>query len=175
MSSSRWTTRPPHTSHVQSWVGGIVTWYVAPQFSHTRRPAIRSSTISVGTSRLEHDVERVVGAEDGVELLRLRQRAREAVEDEPALEEVAREAFVDDLDDGVVGHELSGVHVALRLEPRRGAFGRGGAEEVTGGEVLDAVVVGEERGLRAFAGSLLAEQHEARALPRSSAQARNPS
>src|SRR6266540_389635 len=52
VSSSRWTTAPPHTSQVQSLFGGACTWYVAPQLSHTRRPAIRSRTIAVGTSRL---------------------------------------------------------------------------------------------------------------------------
>src|SRR6266511_746678 len=52
VSSSRWTTAPPHTSQVQSLSGGACTWYVAPQLSHTRRPAMRSRTISVGTSRL---------------------------------------------------------------------------------------------------------------------------
>ena len=108
----------------------------------------------------QHGVERVVG-EDGLELLGLRQGAGEAVEHEAAVEEVAREPLVDHLDDGRVGDELAGIHVALRFEAGGRSLGRGGAKQLPGGEVLDAVVIGEARGLRAFAGALLAEKYEA--------------
>ena len=85
------------------------------------------------------------------------------------------EPLVDQPDDGVVGHELAGVHVALGFEARRGALGRGRAEEIARGQVLDGIVLGKVRGLRALAGSLLAEQHQARTVRRSSRQARKPS
>ena len=108
-----------------------------------------------------HEIERSA-VEHPLELLGLRQRAREAVEHEAVVERAALgEVLVDDPDDDVVGHELAAVDVALGLVADGRAGGDGGAEQVAGREVLDAVVLGQPRGLRALAGSLLAEQHEA--------------
>ena len=86
-----------------------------------------------GHFEAQDGVERVArSGKDGVELLGLGQRAREPVEDEAAVEEVAGEALVDHLDDGLVGHELAGVHVALGFETGRRTHGRGGAKQLTG-------------------------------------------
>ena len=85
-----------------------------------------------GHLEAQHDVERVVGGDDGLELLGLWERAWEPVEDESLFEELAGEALVDDLDDGLVGHQLAGVHVALGFESGRCAFRRRGVEELTG-------------------------------------------
>ena len=85
-----------------------------------------------GHLEAQHRVERMIGGDDQLELLGLGKRAREPVEDEAAFEELAREALVDDLDDGLVGNELARVHVALGFETGRCARGRGGAEQFTG-------------------------------------------
>ena len=116
---------------------------------------------------VDHEVERVA-VEDPLELLGLGQRAREAVEHEAvARADRRRRALLDDADHDLVGDELAGVHVALGLEPERGALRDRGAEHVARREVRDAVVLGEPRGLRALSGTLLAEQHEARPRSRS--------
>ena len=133
---------------------------------------------------VEHDVARHVEVdreverptvEHPVELLRLVHRAREAVEHEAVAERAAgREALLDDADHDLVGDELAAVHVALGLEPERGALRRLGAEELARREMGDAEVLAEARRLGALAGTLLAEQHEARQR-QGSAQLRNPS
>ena len=103
----------------------------APQFSQTRRPAMRSRTISVGTSR---SITRSSGCavEDPVELLGLRQRAREAVEHEAVLERAAAcEALLDDADDDLVGHELAAVHVAAWPRGRTACPAAAGARNMS--------------------------------------------
>jgi hypothetical protein len=58
----------------------------------------------------------------GVEGLGLRRRARKAVKDEALVACPAPKARRHEPDDDGVGHELAGVHVALRLEPERRPF-----------------------------------------------------
>ena len=82
--------------------------------------------------------------------------------------------LVDHADDDLVGHQLAGVHEVLHLEARRRALRHRGPEDIAGGQVLDAVVRGEERSLRPLARAGLAEQHEAYAGD-SHGQVRKPS
>src|SRR5205823_3922474 len=113
---------------------------------------------------VDDDVERTA-VEDAFELLGLRQVAREAVEYEPVGQRPARrQALFDHADHYVVGDELTRVHVALRLEPERGARLRLRAEQITGGHVREPVMLGETLRLRPLAGTLLAEQDETREL-----------
>ena len=127
-----------------------------------------------GHVEVDREVERAT-VENAVELLRLMQRARESVEDEAVAERAAgREALLDHADHDLVGNELAAVHVALGLEPERGALLRLRAEELSRGEMGDAEVLAEARRLSPFAGALLAEQNQAR-LRRGRAQLRNPS
>src|SRR5215213_9677925 len=110
---------------------------------------------------VEHEVERMVD-EDLLELLRLHERAREAVEDEAVLERPAGgEVLVDDADDDLVGDELTGVEVRLHLETGGRALRHRGAEDVTGRQVLDAVVRRQQRRLCSLTSARLAEQDEA--------------
>src|SRR5439155_5518782 len=96
-----------------------------------------------------------------LELLGLRQRPREAVEDEALVDEaVLGEALLDDPEGEIVGHEITPVHVLLRLAPGRRPGGGGGPEQVAGRDVLDAVPLRETGGLCALPGALLAEQDE---------------
>ncbi len=53
VSSSRWTTSPPHTSQMPDTRGGLsATLKLAPQSEQTRRLASRPSTSVVAISRL---------------------------------------------------------------------------------------------------------------------------
>jgi len=84
-------------------------------------------------------------------------------EHEPVAERAARHhALFDDADDDLVGHQLTRIHEALRLEPERGALHRLGAEHVAGRDARRLIVLGKPRRLRSLAGALLPQQHEPR-------------
>jgi hypothetical protein len=115
--------------------------------------------------------------EHALERFGLRDGAREAVEDEAVLHGTPLdEVLLHDADDDVVGHQLAGVHVGLHLGTDGRAVLDRGAEDIAGGQVLDAETLGEHRGLRALPRARLAEQddtrtylHVRRGSPRSSA------
>ena len=103
-------------------------------------------------------------AEDPVELLGLVLGAREAVEDEAVLDlGRVREPLLDHLDDDVVGDELAAVHVLLGLRARPG---RPTAAESRKSWPVERCWVLKCRGqpltLGALAGTLLAQDHQAR-------------
>ena len=113
--------------------------------------------------------------EHAIELTRLGHGAREPVEHEAVAERPAgHDALLEDAHHDLVGDELALVHVPLCLEPKRGTEPRLRAEDLAGRQVHDGVVIGEPAGLGSLAGTLLAEQHEARRRP-PHAQLRNPS
>ena len=60
----------------------------------------------------------------------------------------------------LVGDQLAGVHVALRLLAELGLPATRGAQHVAGRDVRQAEVLGQERGLGALAGAGRAEQDE---------------
>src|SRR6266508_1216563 len=99
---------------------------------------------------LEHAIKRV----------RLRHRAREAIEDEA----VARIGLVDALGDDryhhVVGHELAARHHLLGAQPNRGARLDRGAQHVTGRKLQQTMLGDEPLRLSTFAGPRRAEQHQ---------------
>ena len=85
-----------------------------------------------------------------VKHLRLLDRAREPVEDEPARAVLLLDAVFDDGDDEVVGDQAAGLHHGLGLNADLGARGDGGAKHVAGGELRDAHLGDDLRRLRAF-------------------------
>ncbi len=100
--------------------------------------------------------------EDAVQLLGLGPGAREPVQDEAVRGPVVGvELFLDDADDDVVGDQEAAVHEPLGLEAERGAGARGLPEQVSGREVVDAVVLGHADRLGSLARTLLSEQHQA--------------
>ena len=98
--------------------------------------------------------------EGGLERLRLRHRAREAVEDEPVAGLVAVEAVHDHADDQLVGHEVAAVHVLLGLPAELRLVLHRLAQDVAGREVGKVEVVDQPLGLGALPGPGRAEQDE---------------
>ncbi len=64
----------------------------------------------------------------------------------------------DHADDDLVGDQLTGLHVALCLQPQLGPFGHLGAQHVAGGDVREGEVRPQTLGLGALAGPGRAEQ-----------------
>ena len=85
-----------------------------------------------------------------VERLGLRDRAREAVEDEALPGVRLLDALGDDADHDVVGDELARLHDGLGLEADRRAGRDGRAQHVAGRELRDAVALDDAGGLRAL-------------------------
>ena len=92
--------------------------------------------------------------------MRLRHRAREAVEDEAVARVGLVDAVGDDRHHHVVGHELAARHDVLGAQPDRRAGLDRGAQHVAGRKLHDAVLVDETLRLRAFAGPRRAEQYQ---------------
>ena len=119
VSSSRWTTSPPQTSQVQSTVGAVVDVVVGAAVDADPPAGEAVEDDLGGHLEVEHEVERLVG-EDSLELLGLAHGAREAVEDEAALERrrpAARRSSTTPITI-VVGHQLAAVHVLLAPRAR---------------------------------------------------------
>ena len=70
-------------------------------------------------------------------------------------EAIAHQAY-----DDLVGHESAGVHDRLGFDAQRGAGLHGGAQHVAGGDLRDAIVLGQKGCLGAFAGARRSEQDE---------------
>ena len=95
-----------------------------------------------------------------VERLGLLHGARKAVEDETVLRVGLVDAVIDDADHDLVGDERAGLHHRLGLQPDRRLRLDGGAQHVAGRELRNAVLLGEPRRLRAFAGAGRPEQYQ---------------
>ena len=89
----------------------------------------------------------------GVERLGLGERARKAVQDEPALGVGLRQPLADHADDDVVGHEVAAGHDLLGHQPQLGAVPNGLAQHVAGGDVGEPVLRRNARSLGALAGA----------------------
>ena len=88
----------------------------------------------------------------GVQRLGLGERAREAVQDEPALGVRRRQALAEHADDHVVGHEVAAGHDLLGHQPQLGAVSHRLAQHVAGGDVGEPVQRRHARSLGALAG-----------------------
>ena len=101
-------------------------------------------------------------AQRAVEHVGLRERAREAVQEEAAAAvlDVVRERVEQHRHDELVRHEAAGVDVRGGLLAELGLVGAVLPEQVAGGEVAEAEVVAQGLGLRALAGARCAEQYE---------------
>ena len=99
-------------------------------------------------------------AEHRVERLRLREVAREAVEDEALARIVAPEALLDHRDRQFVGDELARGHDLADAAAELGAGLLLCPEHVARRDVRNAVLAGDALGLRALAGALGAEDEE---------------
>jgi hypothetical protein len=109
----------------------------------------------------EHVRQRAPGVgEHAVERLRLLDRPREAIEQEAAPRVGLAEARAHEADDDLVGHEVSGVHVALRCGTQLAAPGHGVAQDVPRRDVRDLVEPDDALRLRALSRPRGAEQHE---------------
>src|SRR5699024_4186233 len=91
--------------------------------------------------------------QDALELVGLGNGARETVEEETGLRVVLLQTRLDHADGHVVGHQVAGVHVGLGLEAQRRALADVRAEQIAGGNVGDAELLGENGGLGALAGT----------------------
>jgi hypothetical protein len=106
---------------------------------------------------LQHHVQLDAGGLHGVGL---RQGAREAVEQEAVGTVALRDAFLDQADDDVIADQAAAVHHLLGGQAQRRAGLDGGAQHVAGGNLRNAVLLADERGLRAFAGAGGAQKNE---------------
>jgi hypothetical protein len=95
-----------------------------------------------------------------VERLRLRGRPREPVEDEAVAGVVLLEALAHHRHDHVVGNEITGVHVALRLPAELRAVGDVLAQHVPRPDVRKLEVLPQALGLGAFTGTGRTEQDQ---------------
>ncbi len=113
--------------------------------------------------QLEHDVELGLGdiAQDVVELLRLGDGAREAVEQEPLEGVGLGQPVAHHLDRHVVRHQVTAVHERLGLHAQWGAVADVGPEDVPRADLGHAAVLGDELGLRPLARSRWPHQDEA--------------
>jgi len=102
------------------------------QDGQVRRPAMRSWMIA--SDRRAHLRED----------LRLREVAREAVEEHRHVARRLRDHVLDHLRDERVGHEVAGLHVALGLDARRRALRHRTAQQVAGRDVLQVCVFGRQ-------------------------------
>ena len=94
--------------------------------------------------------------------------AREAVEQEAVLGVRLLHPVLGHADGDLVGDQVAGVHVRLRLLAQLGVLADVGAEEVARGDVRDRQVLGKERGLRSLARTGRSDEDD-------SHQRRNPS
>ena len=109
----------------------------------------------------DHGVELHADADHGFfEEFGLRDRAREAVEDESVGAFRRGEAGGDHVGDDLVGDELAGLHAGFRLFAEFGAGGDFAAEDFAGGDVRELFLRHQGIGERAFAGAGRAEQNE---------------
>ena len=90
----------------------------------------------------------------------LRDRAREAIEDESVGAFRRGEAGGDHVGDDLVGDELAGLHAGFRLFAEFSAGGHFAAEDFAGGDVRELFLRHQGIGERAFAGAGRAEQNE---------------
>jgi hypothetical protein len=104
--------------------------------------------------QLEHDVEGIAaGLEKFIQRFRLAERAGKTVEETAALAIGFFEALAHDLEDNGVGHKLSGLDKFFSQQADGGLSFDGVAEHVAGGEVRNAEVCNQSRGLSSFAGT----------------------
>jgi hypothetical protein len=96
-----------------------------------------------------------------VQGLGLRDRAREAVEDEAVLGVGMREPVADQVDHQIVGDEPAGVVDRLHSVPDLGARRHGRPQHVPGGDVRDAVRRGDPLRLRSLSRALRAQEQDA--------------
>ena len=116
----------------------------------------------VGHVDFDHVVELDAGGLHGVGL---RNGAWEAVEQKALGAIGLGDALLDQADDDVVADQAAGVHHLLGLHAQRRAGLDGGAQHVAGGDLRDAVLLADEGGLRAFAGTGCAQQDQSHRVP----------
>jgi hypothetical protein len=95
----------------------------------------------VPVEALEHPIER----------LRLRARAREAVQEHARLRVRGAQPLAEHRDDEVVGHQVAAGHDRLGLLAERRAVAHRGAQHVACGDVSQAALGRDPGGLRALA------------------------
>lgn len=119
--------------------------------------------------QLQYDVEGCAQlVEDAAQCLSLWHVAGEAVEQESGCGVVLSQPVSHDRYRHLVGDQLTGVHVVLGATPELGRRRDAGPEDVTGGDLRDAVVRGEQFRLRALPRSRRPHQDNAH-------QRKNPS
>src|SRR5260221_2165016 len=112
--------------------------------------------------------------QDLVQDLRLGDVAREAVEEEAVRGVGLGQPVADDVYRELVRDQLPGVGVLLRLHAQGGAAADVRAEDVAGGDLRHAQVVGDELGLRALARTRRAYENDAHYRRSPSASWRRP-
>ncbi|GAA4671176.1 hypothetical protein GCM10023347_26270 [Streptomyces chumphonensis] len=123
----------------------------------------------LGDLQVQHGVQRQADVgEDAVERLGLREVAREAVEQEAVRGVRLLHAVLGHADGDLVRHQLALAHEVLRAAAQLRALADVGTEEVTGGDVRNAEILGEQRGLRALARTRRPDEEDTH-------QRRNPS
>ena len=114
---------------------------------------------------LDHAVELEAAlGQQAVERLRLRHRAREAVEHEAALGVRLIDAVGDDRHHHLVGNQFAAIHDGLGAQADRRAGRDRGAQHVAGRELNDAVFLDQALRLRALPRPRRAEQDQSHRL-----------
>ena len=104
----------------------------------------------IGNLDGDHGVEADTGLLEG---LGLGDRAGHAVQNVAVRAVRLLQALVDDADDDLIGHQLTGVHILLGLEARRSPILHGSTQNVASGDGRNIQLLLQNFGLSAFAGT----------------------
>ena len=101
---------------------------------------------------LDLQLQHLVDADaHGLDGLGLSDGAGHAVQDETVGAVILCQAFLQDADDDLIGHQSASVHEALCLQAHLGAFLDSSAQDVAGADGGDVQLCADDLGLGAFA------------------------
>src|SRR5690606_1265124 len=111
----------------------------------------------VGNIQLDDKIDINAGID---QCLRLRNGAREAVEQEALGTVIVLDALFHQANDDFIGHQATGIHYFLRFQTQRGSRFYGSSQHVTGGDLRNTELLHDELGLSALTGAGCAKQND---------------
>ena len=97
---------------------------------------------------------------DPSKTFRLGHGPRKAIEHEAIVRVISLQGFTDDSEDHLVGHQLAGIHEALRLAPHPCSFPARMPQDISGGETGDTEKVFEDLSLCSLSRTRRAHQYD---------------
>ena len=136
-------------------------WYGVPHVAQTRRPATRAHELLNRDLDRDHPLDLLAAGREGrVQGLRLRDGAREAIEDRAARRGRLRQLVHEHLDRDVVRYQVAALHVGAGLLAELSAVAQRLAEQVARGDVRQAQLLAEGRRLGPLPRADRADQQE---------------